>query len=98
MKKTELEIVREQNEIMANALRDLIDYHHHIGNSDRTYTNNQIHTTLYKLATNGLNDANNVSIEKTEPLIMFTSEQLLADIKSICDDYNATIINNHKKI
>ena len=98
MKKTELEIVREQNEIMATALRDLIDYHHHIGNSDCPYTNNQKQTTLYKLATNGLNDANNVSIHKTEPLIMFTSEQLLADIRSICDDYNSTLINNPKNL
>ncbi len=95
MQKTELEIVREQNEIMATALRDLIDYHHHIGNSDCSYTNNQIHTTLYKLANNGLNDANNVSIEKNEyvePIFGFTSAQLLADIKIITDAHNKTLL------
>lgn len=98
MQKTELEIVREQNEIMATALRDLIDYHHHIGNSDCSYTNNQIHTTLYKLATNGLNDANNVSIEKPEKPYMFNSKELLASFQSICDDYNTTLIITPKNV
>jgi hypothetical protein len=101
MKKTELEIVREQNEIMATALRDLIDYHHHIGNSDCPYTRNEIQITLYNLANNGLNDANNVSIEKNEyvePIFGFTSAQLLADFTIITTDYNNKLNNNPKNI
>jgi hypothetical protein len=101
MEKTELQIVREQNEIMATALRDLIDYHHHIGNSDCTHSNNQIHTTLYKLATNGLKDAENVSIEENEyvePIFGFTSAQLLADIRIITDNYKHNLDNNPKNI
>ena len=98
MQKTELEIVREQNEIMATALRDLIDYHHHIGNSDCSYTNNQIQITLYNLANNGINDANNVCIEKQEKPYMFNSKELLASFQSICDDYNTTLIITPKNV
>jgi hypothetical protein len=98
MKKTELEIVREQNEIMATALRDLVDYHHHIGNSDCSYTRNQIQITLYNLANNGINDANNVCIEKQEKPYMFNSKELLASFQSICDDYNTTLIITPKNV
>jgi molybdopterin-guanine dinucleotide biosynthesis protein A len=101
MKKTELQIVREQNEIMATALRELIDYHHHIGNSDCSYSNNEIHNTLYKLAKNGLHDADYVSFrekEYVEPIFGFTSAQLLADIRIITDNYKHNLDNNPKNI
>jgi hypothetical protein len=98
MQKTELEIVREQNEIMATALRDLIDYHNHIGNRDCPYSNNEIFTTLYNLANNGINDASNICIDKPETPYMFNSKELLASFQSICDDYNTTLIITPKNV
>ena len=96
---TEIEILKEQNEILKTALQDIVDYHHHIGNSDCPYTINQIHTTLYKLATNGLSDAKDVcESEYVAPIFGFTSEQLLADIKIITDDYKHNLNNNPKNI
>jgi hypothetical protein len=56
---------------------------------------------LYNLANNGLNDANNVSIEKNEyvePIFGFTSAQLLADFTIITTDYNNKLNNNPKNI
>jgi hypothetical protein len=98
MQKTEIEIVKEQNEIMATALKSLIDYHHHIGNSDCSYTRNEIQITLYKLATNGLKDAENVPTYKAELPFMFNSKDLLASFQAICDDYKTTITITPKNI
>jgi len=94
-----IEILTEQNEIMATALKDLIDYHHLIGNRDCSFTTNEIHINLYKLAENGLKDADSVSLDKDVerllPLSIFgftSAEELLADIKIITDNYKKQAI------
>lgn len=56
MKKTELEILTEQNEIMATALKDLIDYHHLIGNRDCPFTTNEIHILIEKILNQNQDD------------------------------------------
>lgn len=97
MKKSEIEILKEQNEILKTALQDIVDYHHHIGNSDCPYTITQIHNNLYKLATNGLKDSEEHCVnenEYVEPIFGFTSAQLLADFNIITSDYNKKLNNN----
>jgi hypothetical protein len=64
--KSELEVLKEQNAILREALQSQIDYHHHIGNEDCPYSTNQVLVTLYKKAKNGLKEANDVTNQKSE--------------------------------
>ena len=91
MTTTEIAKLQQENAILKQALQSSIDYHHHIGNDDCPYSINQILVTLYKIAKNGLQDAEKVNeLPVPTPLI---ADDLLGAIKTICEDYNKTILN-----
>lgn len=81
--------LQEENAILRKALQDTIDFHHHIGNDDCTYTQNHIMVTLYKTAQKGLADADNVN--KVVAINPLDTSGLFDNINTICQDYNSKI-------
>jgi hypothetical protein len=81
--------LQEENAILRKALQDTINFHHLIGNDDCPYTHNHIMVTLYRTATKGLADADNVN--KVVAINPIDLNGLFNDIKTICQDYNSKI-------
>jgi hypothetical protein len=55
---TELEILKSENEMLKQVLREQVDYHHFIGNSDCPITVNESFIHLYNSAKTALIETN----------------------------------------